>query len=244
MSTPHDPTRKLLIAFAGIAACAMLIAAIAFLVLVTQKGATNPRSSAESAAVTAPRPNSEGAAVTAASLTKPAAGGNRFTLRLGQGFRFKDGAVVVGKADEQPDIVFKYLPPQGAGQALRYNEQSAQVEVGLAPALTSAVPVLISAHISAFDTKPDVARITSGDIADYFNQAPIFMKTRYLLLMNQSGDQYLLTLDELQDAPGKFDDWRIGFSYEPVKLPLGLKGGKINKPLPGRIIYRDWYRTK
>jgi hypothetical protein len=114
----------------------------------------------------------------------------------------------------------------------------------LGPALTSAVPVLISTHISAFDTKPDVARITSGDIADYFNQAPVFMKTRYLLLMNQNGDQYLLTLDELQDAPGKFDDWRIGFSYEPVKLPLGLKGGKINKPLPGKIIYRDWYRTK
>src|SRR5499427_8440282 len=198
----------------------------------TQKGATSPG------------PHAESAAVTTGSVMKPAAGGKRFTLRLGQGFRFKDGVVVVAKPDEQPDIVFKYLPPQGAGQALRYNEQSQQVEMGLAPALTSAVPVLLSTHISAFDTKPDVARITSGDIADYFNQAPVFMKTRYLLLMNQNGDQYLLTLDELQDAPGKFDDWRIGFSYEPVKLPLGLKGGKINKPLPGRIIYRDWYRTK
>jgi len=175
---------------------------------------------------------------------KSAGGGKRFTLRLGQGFRFKDGVVVVAKPDEQPDIVFKYLLPQAAGQALRYNEQSQQVEMGLGPALTSAVPVLLSTHISAFDTKPDVARITSGDIADYFNQAPVFMNTRYLLLMNQNGDQYLLTLDELQDAPGKFDDWRIGFSYEPVKLPIGLKGGKINKPLPGKIIYRDWYRTK
>ena len=202
------------------------------LVWVTEKGATSQG------------PNTESAAVTTASVMKPAAGGKRFTLRLGQGFRFKDGVVVVAKPDEQPDIVFKYLPPQAAGQALRYNEQSQQVETGLGPALTSAVPVLLSTHISAFDTKPDVARITSGDIADYFNQAPVFRKTRYLLLMNQNGDQYLLTLDELQDAPGKFDDWRIGFSYEPVKLPLGLKGGKINKPLPGKIIYRDWYRTK
>src|SRR5215475_12715708 len=202
------------------------------LVWVTQKGATSPR------------PKAESAAVTTASVMKPSAGGKRFTLRLGQGFRFKDGVVVVAKPDEQPDIVFKYLPPQGAGQALRYNEQSQQVEVGLEPALTSPVPVLLATHISAFDAKPDVARITSGDIADYFNQAPVFRKTRYLLLMNQNGDQYLLTLDELQDAPGKFDDWRIGFSYEPVKLPLGLKGGKINKPMAGRIIYRDWYRTK
>src|SRR5215831_211867 len=153
---------------------------------VTQKGVTSPR------AGKAPQ--------VTASVMKPAAGGKRFTLRLGQGFRFKDGVVVVARPDEQPDIVFKYLPPQGAGQALRYNEQSQQVEVGLGPALTSAVPVLLSTHISAFDTKPDVARITSGDIADYFNQAPVFRKTRYLLLMNQNGDQYLLTLDELQDA--------------------------------------------
>src|SRR5215471_14546881 len=132
------------------------------LVRMTQKGATSPR------------PNAESAAVTAAGVMKPAAGGKRFTLRLGQGFRFKDGVVVVAKPDEQPDIVFKYFPPQGAGQALRYNEQSQQVETGLGPALMSAVPVLISTHISAFDTKPDVARITSGDIADYFNQAPVF----------------------------------------------------------------------
>src|SRR5215475_7371309 len=115
------------------------------LVWVTQKGATSPR------------PNFESGAVTTASVMKPAAGGKRFTLRLGQGFRFKDGVVVVAKPDEQPDIVFKYLPPQGAGQALRYNEQSQQVEVGLEPALTSAVPVLLATHISAFDTKPDVA---------------------------------------------------------------------------------------
>src|SRR5262245_54260358 len=44
--------------------------------------------------------------------------------------------------------------------------------------------------------------------------------------------------------PGQVRRRRIGFSYEPVKLPLGLKGGKINKPLPGKIIYRDWYHTK
>ena len=233
MPTPRDPiARKLLISFAGTAACAMLIAAITLPVWVKQKGAKNPQANAESAAFIA------------ASFMEREAGGKHFTLRLGQGFRFKDGVVVVPTPDEQPDIVFKYLAPQGAGQALRYNEQSQQVEVGLGPALTSPVPVLLSAHISAFDTKPDIARITSGDIADYFNQAPVFRKTRYLLLMNQNGDQYLLTLDELQDAPGKFDDWRVGFSYEPVKLPVGLKGGKINKPLPGKIIYRDWYRTR
>jgi hypothetical protein len=75
------------------------------LVWVTQKGATSPR------------PNAESAAVTTASVIKPAAGGKRFTLRLGQGFRFKDSVVVVAKPDEQPDIVFKYLSPQAAGQA-------------------------------------------------------------------------------------------------------------------------------
>src|SRR5499426_2510390 len=125
------------------------------LVWVTQKGAISPR------------PNAESAAVTTTSVMKPAAGGKRFTLRLGQGFRFKDGVVVVAKPDEQTDIVFKYLPPQAAGQALRYNEQSQQVETGLEPALTSAVPLLLSTHISAFDTNltslaspPVISRIT------------------------------------------------------------------------------------
>ncbi|MCI0380119.1 MAG: hypothetical protein L0215_21250, partial [Gemmataceae bacterium] len=92
--------------------------------------------------------------------------------------------------------------------------------------------------------KPNVARITSGDAASYQNQAPIFSKTRYVLLMNQAGDQYLLTLDELEAVPGKYDDWRIGFAYEKVQLPVGLAGGKINTPLPGKLIFRDWYRTK
>src|SRR5262249_37576349 len=88
------------------------------LVWVTQKGATSPR------------PSTESAPLTPASVMKPAAGGKPSTLRLGRGFRFKDGVVVVAKPDEQPDIVLKSLPPQAAGQALRYNEQSQQVETG------------------------------------------------------------------------------------------------------------------
>src|SRR5262245_27778084 len=111
MSTPQDPAaRKLLIVFARLAAFSMLIAAIALLVWVTQKGETNPRPNAESVAVTDasvvkatnPQPNAESAAITNASVMKPAVGGKRFTLRLGQGFRFKDSAVVVAKPDEQP----------------------------------------------------------------------------------------------------------------------------------------------
>jgi WD40 repeat protein len=184
-----------------------------------------------------------GASVASADVIEPASGGQRFTLRLGQGFRFKDGAVVV-KQDDQPDVVFKYLPPQVGGMALRYNPISQQVETGLEPTLTAPVPLLLSAHIATFEAKPDVARITSGDIASYSNQAPIELKTRYLLLMNQAGDQYLLTLDELEAVEGKYDDWRIGFAYEKVQLPVGLAGGKINKPLPGKLIFRDWYRTK
>jgi WD40 repeat protein len=169
-------------------------------------------------------------------------GGPRFTLRLGQGFRFKDGVVV--KQDDQPDVVFKYLPPQVGGAILRYNPVSQQVEQGLEPTLTGPIPLLVSMHINSFDEKPDVARTTSGDIAGYQDKATIGSKTRYVLLMNQAGDQYLLTLDEFEAPAGKYDDWRIGFAYEQVHLPVGLAGGKINKPLPGKLIFRDWVRTK
>jgi hypothetical protein len=167
----------------------------------------------------------------------------RFTLRLGQGFRFADG-VVVAKSDDRPDVVFKYVPPQVGGMALRYNTVSRQLETGLEPTLTSPAPLLLSTHINSFEEQPNVARITSGDIAEYQNQATVGPKTRYVLLMNAAGDQYVLTLDEMEAVPGKYDDWRIGFAYEQVHLPVGLAGGRINRPLPGKMVFRDWYRVK
>jgi hypothetical protein len=141
-------------------------------------------------------------------------------------------------------VVFKFVPPQVGGMATRYNPISQQVEAGLEPTLTAAAPLLLSTHIKAFDQKPDVARTTSGDVAAYDHQAVVLTKTRYFLLMNGAGDQYLLTLDELEAPTGKYDDWRIGFAWEPVRLPLGLAGGRINKPLPGKLVFRDWYRSK
>jgi hypothetical protein len=246
-------TRTLLLVFAGITSVALLIASIALLIWVKNSGNRDQPIRASNDAVAVGDSNTRSAfpwtagatADTAANVIKPAGGngGKRFTLRLGQGFRFKDG-VVVAKQDDGPDIVFKYVAPQAAGVALRYNPISQQVETGLEPALTSPAPLLLCAHINSFEAKPNVALITSGDIAEYQNQATISSKTRYLLLMNQAGDQYLLTLDELEAVPGKYDDWRIGFAYEQVRLPVGLAGGKINKPLPGKIIFRDWYRTK
>lgn len=181
-----------------------------------------------------------GAAPGAASV-KP--DGKRFSLRLGQGFRFSDGAVVVADETSRPDVVFKYVAPHVGGRALRYNPISQQVEQGFEPTLTAPMPLLLATHINAFDERPDVARMTSGDIAGYANQAPIATGTRYVLLMNMAGDQYLLTLESLEAPTDRYDDWRIGCAYEKVQLPLGLAGGKINAPLPGNII-RDWYRTK
>jgi hypothetical protein len=232
MSGSRDSlTRKLLLVFAGVASLALLIASIAFFMWVRHAGN---------------QPAAGSGGVTASNVSQPdgSPGGKRFTLRLGQGFRFKDGVVVAGKPDDAPDITFKYIPPQVGGMALRYNPVSQQVETGLEPTLTSPMPLLLSTHINSFEARPDIARITSGDIAAYQNQAPMGSKSRYVLLMNAAADQYLLTLDELEAVPGKYDDWRIGFSWEQVHLPVGLAGGKINKQLPGKIIFRDWYRTK
>ena len=241
--------------FAGITSVALLIASVGLLIWVKNAGnRRGPTPASDGSAVTANSSNPAGIfpwmaganANTASGVVKPAAagaGGKRFTLRLGQGFRFKDG-VVVAKPDDGPDVVFKYLAPQVGGLALHYNTISRQLETAMEPTLTSPAPLLVSTRIAAFDQRPDVIHTTSGDIAGYFNQATINPKTHFLLLMNQAGDQYLLTLDELEAVPGKYDDWRIGFAYEQVQLPIGLAGGKINKPLPGKMIFRDWYRTK
>src|SRR5690554_2626320 len=57
---------------------------------------------------------------------------DRFTLRLGQGFRFKDGVVVPDEM-EQPDLIFKFLPPVVGGMATRYNPMTQQIETGFEP---------------------------------------------------------------------------------------------------------------
>jgi hypothetical protein len=226
----------LLLVFAGIGSVAMLIASIALLVWVID--------SRNRPAPTTPVVNPPGEAALAAGISpKTTSTGKRFTLRLGQGFRFKDG-VVVAKPEDGPDVVFKYVPPQVGGVSLRYNPISKNLETGMEPTLTSPAPLLVSTKINSFEQKPNIAKTTSGDIAEFTNQTPIFPKTRYVLLMNHAGDQYLLTLDQLEAPLGKYDDWRIGFVYEKVQLPVGVAGGRINRPLPGKLIFRDWHRTK
>jgi hypothetical protein len=136
--------RTLLIVFAGIASLALLIASIASFIWVKNSG--NRAASDGAAAVQGPArlpPSAAAAAVTAANVVKPAGGGagKRFTLRLGQGFRFRDGVVMVAKPDDPADVVFKYLPPQVGGLSTRYNPISQQVETGLEPTLTSPVPL-------------------------------------------------------------------------------------------------------
>jgi hypothetical protein len=242
MPLSRDPlTRKLLLIFAGAGALAMVIAAVALLVWATRPGSKAIHEDATVASADA----GEQAVPAGGVITKDTktTGGNRFTLRLGQGFRFKDGAVVVKDVD-QPDVVFKYVPKQLGGAQLRYNEISQQVEQGFEPTLTAPMPLLVSTHISTFDQKPNVARITTGDAAAYGHQAMITTTTRYALLQNQGADVYLLTLDELEIPGEKFDDWRVGFAYEKVQLPLGSTGGQINSPFPGKLIYRDWYQSK
>jgi hypothetical protein len=248
MLASRDPvTRTILLIYGGIIAVALLIGSIALLVWVKRSERAGP---ATPVAIADPKPteNSPKAGETAVSGTavlKPAAaaGAKRFTLRLGQGFRFKDGVVVARKEDD-PDVVFKYLPPQVGGLSTRYNPISQQVETGFEPTLNSPVPLLVSTKINVFEAKPNVAKTTTGDVAGYANQAPIGTKARYVLLMNRAGDPYLLTIDELEAPLGRYDDWRIGFAYEAVQLPVGLADGKINKPLPGKLIYRDWYHSK
>lgn len=207
----------------GIIILSLLIGSIALVACGERAG---PASTADSAA---------------ASAAEDVAG--RFTLRLGEGFRFRDGVVVRGEA-EQPDIVFKFVPRAVGGLSTRYNPISQQVEAGFEPTLTASMPLLLAPHISAFDEEPDVARTTTGDIAAFPHQAPITTTSRYVLLMNAAGDQYLLALEVLDAPEDRFDEWRIGFTYVPVRLPLGGVGGRINALLPGKLVFRDWYRTK
>ena len=238
---PHarNWTRAYLLACAGIASSGLLITSIALLVWACGSNSRPMPTAVPTPVASIPDPPGP------SGRAGPAAGrGKRFSLRLGQGFRFKDAVVVAGRPDDAADVLFKFVAPQVGGMSTRYNPISQQVETGLEPTLTSPAPLLLATHVQSFESKPNVAKTTSGDIAEYQNQAPIHTKTRFVLLMNQSGDQYLLTLDELEAPLGKYDDWRIGFAWEQVQLPVGLAGGKLNRQLPGKLVFRDWYRVK
>src|SRR5690606_32249163 len=151
----------LLLVFAGIASVAMMIASVALLIWV--KGRVDRPVTPPPAIVAGGGGGGGGGAVatttgpaTAPAAAAAAAAGKRFTLRLGQGFRFADGAVVLADRDARPDVVFKFLAPNVGGMALRYNPISQQVEQGLEPKLTSPVPLLVTAHGQAFDARPDL----------------------------------------------------------------------------------------
>jgi hypothetical protein len=236
-------TRTLLLIFAGIGSVGILIASIALLIWVKNSEHRDQPAPPANRVVTVNDTKPAPPLDASPNPVEPANNGKRFTLRLGQGFRFKDGVVVV-RSDDRPDVVFKYVPPQVGGMATRYNPISQQVETGMEPTLTSPAPLLLATHLQTFEAKPNIGRTTSGDAGSYDHQVTINTKTHFVLLMNDAGDQYLLTLDELEAVPGKYDDWRIGFAYEKVELPVGLAGGQINSPFPGKIIFRDWYRTK
>jgi hypothetical protein len=233
-----------MLVFGGIASVAMLIGAIALLIWARGSGArTSPSTGSGGTAKVADfmKPATSPTGGGAAPVT---AGAKRFTLRLGQGFRFKDGVVVVNKPEEAPDLAFKYVPPQLGGINMRYDPLKRVVEPKYEAPITASVPLLMGGRIKTFDAKPDVTHTTSGDVAAYENSAPISPTTRYALLQDAAGEQYLLTLDELEAMSGKYEEWRVGFTYEQVHLPVGLAGGQINAPFPGKLIFRDWYRVK
>src|SRR5262245_55643692 len=113
-TTRNSLTRTLLLVFAGIISLALLIASIALLIWVINGGNQAQPAPGSNVVMAAqdrgdPAPSAGGAAGTAVDVR-----GKRFTLRLGQGFRFKD-SVVVAKQEDQPDVVFKYVPPQLGG---------------------------------------------------------------------------------------------------------------------------------
>jgi len=131
MSRAHS-NRTLLIAFAGIGSIGVLLLGIAMLVRALRPS---------DASVPAPASSGTGG-VGAAGSAIPATSGKRFSLRLGQGFRFKDGVVVISKPDEHPDITFKSTKIAAAGKKDVYNVTGDFTMHGVTKQITVPVQVL------------------------------------------------------------------------------------------------------
>lgn len=133
------------------------------------------------------------------------------TLRIGEAVNFATGSVSKEKA--RGDMVFMYLPPQSP-HGWRYNPATGQVEYQVQAKSTENYPLLSAAKTGAFKAKPDIGKMTSGDInqwtQDEFDVGP----GRFLIVRGLTdGKHWLVKISKLVADSDDPKTWQISFTY-------------------------------
>lgn len=160
------------------------------------------------------------------------------TLRIGEAIQFNTGKIT--KLASEGDMVFRYTPPQSP-HGWRYNPSNGQIEYQAQAGTTGNYPLLSAARSAAFKTKPDVTKLTSGDINQWTEDEYDVGPGRYLVVRGYNDKQHwLVKITSLTAASNDPKTWKISFTYEPLKIATGAAGtAGNNMSVPGVLTFRE-----
>lgn len=159
-------------------------------------------------------------------------------LRIGEGINFAKGGVT--RLDAEVDMGLRYLPPQSP-HGWQYNVITGRIEYQSKIRTTQNYPLLVAARIASFDTRPEIARMTVGDINRWTEDEYQIAPGRYTLARGRTdGENYLIRILKFVAPSDDPATWVLSFTYEPVAVALGAAetAGK-NLILSGTLSYRD-----
>jgi hypothetical protein len=160
------------------------------------------------------------------------------TLRIGEAIQFSSGKIT--KLAAEGDMVFRYTPPQSP-HGWRYNPTTGQIEYQAQAGTTGNYPLLSASKTAAFKTKPDIAKLTSGDINAWTEDEYDVGPGRYIVVRGYNDKQHwLVKITSLTAASNDPKTWKIGFTYEPIKIATGSAGtAGSNMPVTGILSFRE-----
>jgi len=160
------------------------------------------------------------------------------TLKIGEAVQFSTGKNT--KSINEGDMVFRYLPPQSP-HGWRYNPATGLIEYQAQVGSTENYPLLSAAKTAAFKTRPDVSKLTAGDInrwtEDEFDIGP----GRYLIARGYNDKKHwLIKILKFTATSNDPKTWQLSFTYEPVKIATGGAGtAGTNMTVPGVLSFRE-----
>ena len=176
--------------------------------------------------------------IPAENVVVTATNGKTAILKIGEGINFASGNVT--KSVAESDMSLKYLPPQ-SGYGSRYNVITQQMEYQSTLRTTENYPLLSAARTASFETRPNPAELTVGDVNSWSEDAFQIKPGRFLIVRgNASGEHYLIHIQKFVAPSNNPQTWQIVFSYEPIKIALGApKTAGKNLDLRGTLSYRE-----
>jgi hypothetical protein len=159
-------------------------------------------------------------------------------LKIGEAINFSTGKIT--RQQKEGDMVFQYQPPQSP-HGWRYNPSTGQIEYQAQANITENYPLLAAAKTGSFKTKPDIGKLTAGDINQWTEVEYDIGPGRFLLVRGYTDKKHwLIKILNFKAASNDPKTWQLNFSYEPINITAGAAGTAGNNiTLQGILSFRE-----